>query len=66
MPELSRFYGVVILMYFSDHNPPHFHARYSEYIAEIDINTLEIIKGKLPRRARVLALEWASEHRKEL
>jgi hypothetical protein len=53
-------------MYFSDHNPPHFHACYAEHEAAISIETLEILFGDLPRRARALAIEWASLHRAEL
>ena len=53
-------------MYFGDHNPPHFHAIYQEDTAEYDINTLEVIRGKLPSRAHSLVLEWASLHRVEL
>jgi hypothetical protein len=49
-----------------EHNPPHFHALYAEHEAMIDIRTLEVIEGKLPRRALVLVLEWAVEHRTEL
>jgi len=49
-----------------EHNPPHFHALYAEYEAQIDIQTLEVIEGKLPRRALVMVLEWANEHRAEL
>lgn len=48
MPEISRFYGLVIYIFFNEHNPPHFHAIYNEYEAEIDIQTLEIIAGELP------------------
>jgi hypothetical protein len=66
MPEISRFFGLVIRMYFNDHLPPHFHAEYGEHIAEIGIETLEIIKGELPRRALALVLEWAALHRDEL
>lgn len=53
-------------MYFSDHNPPHFHAEYQGERAEYNIKTLELIDGKLPKRANALILEWASMHRKEL
>lgn len=53
-------------MYFSDHNPPHFHARYGSDKAEYDIQTLEILAGKLPKRAHLLVVEWALEHRNEL
>jgi hypothetical protein len=49
-----------------EHNPPHFHALYAEFEALIDIQTLEVIEGKLPRRALGMVLEWASEHRAEL
>ncbi|MFN6944944.1 MAG: DUF4160 domain-containing protein [Cytophagaceae bacterium] len=50
-------------MYFSDHNPPHFHAQYEQYQAEYDIRSLDIIVGKLPNRAHALVLEWASNHK---
>lgn len=66
MPELCRFYGIIIRMYFMDHNPPHFHAEYQGQRAEFDIRTLELIAGSLPGRARALVLEWASMHRAEL
>ena len=52
MPTLSIFYGIVIRMYFADHSPPHFHALYSGYQAQIDIKTLRVIKGSLPRQAK--------------
>jgi hypothetical protein len=51
MPELSRFYGIVIKMYFGDHTPPHFHAEYAEFEARIAIDTLAVISGDLPARA---------------
>jgi hypothetical protein len=60
------FYGIIIQMFWDDHAPPHFHALYSEYEALINIATLEIIKGTMPRRALALVLEWASQHRTEL
>ena len=66
MPEISRFYGIVIRMYFNDHNPPHFHAAYAEYEARVDINTLTLISGQLPSRALDLVTEWASLHQEEL
>ncbi|MEO6131328.1 MAG: DUF4160 domain-containing protein [Saprospiraceae bacterium] len=66
MPEISRFYGILIKMYFIDHNPPHFHAEYGEFRAEYNIKSLEVIDGKLPGRAHTLVLEWASVHRDEL
>ena len=66
MPEISRFFGIIIRMYFNDHMPPHFHAHYGEHQIEITIETLEILKGKLPNRVLGLVLEWASLHRDEL
>ena len=66
MPEISRFFGIIIRMYFGDHNPPHFHAIYQDDTAEYNILTLEVIRGKIPNRAHSLVLEWASMHRNEL
>ena len=66
MPEISRFFGIIIRMYFNDHVPPHFHADYGEHSIEITIETLEVLKGKLPNRVLGLVLEWASLHRDEL
>jgi len=66
MPEISRFYGIIVKMYYNEHTPPHFHVEYQEFKAEYNINTLEIIKGSLPKRANSLILEWAFEHRQEL
>ena len=66
MPQVSRFFGVVIYMYFNDHTPPHFHAEYGEYEAVYTIETLEILRGKLPRRAHGMVLEWAVLYRDEL
>ena len=66
MPEISRFYGIIIRMYFRDHNPPHFHAEYQESKAEYDIQSLNVIAGEIPKRAHALVLEWASLHRAEL
>ena len=66
MPEISRFFGIVIKMFFSDHSPPHFHAEYSGCEALIMIETLEVLRGNLPRRALALVLEWAAAHRKAL
>lgn len=53
-------------MYYADHNPAHFHARYQEYVIVIDIQSLAVMKGKFPKRALALVLEWANEHRNEL
>jgi hypothetical protein len=66
MPQISNFYGIVIYLYFFDHNPPHFHARYGEYEVLIAISDLSIIKGELPGRAFALVMEWAMIHRSEI
>lgn len=66
MPEISRFFGIVIGMFFTDHAPPHFHVRYGEYKAAIDIRTLAVIEGRLPPRALGLVTEWAALHREAL
>jgi hypothetical protein len=58
MPEVSRFYGIVIRMYFADHFPPHFHAEYGECEALISIEELSVIGGGLPSRAFGLVREW--------
>jgi hypothetical protein len=60
MPEVSRFYGIVIKVFFRDHPPPHFHAVYAEHQALYDIETLEVIEGDLPRTAAKLVVEWAT------
>ena len=66
MPVISSFYGILIQMFWNDHAPPHFHALYAEDEVLIDIRTLEILEGRLPRRAQALVLEWAQDHRAEL
>lgn len=66
MPAISMFYGIVIQMFWKEHPPPHFHALYAEYEMLINIQTLEVVKGFLPRRAMIMVLEWANEHRAEL
>jgi hypothetical protein len=66
MPEIARFYGIVIRMFSNDHPPPHFHADYGSDRALIEINTLAVIAGKLPPRATGLVMEWASQHQDEL
>lgn len=66
MPTISEFFGIVIRMYYDDHNPPHFHVFYGKYEAQVSIDTLEVIKGNLSKRALALVLEWAAEHRNEL
>ncbi len=57
MPSISRFFGIVIYMYYDDHVPPHFHAKYGEYRTQINIETLEILEGELPHRALSLIIE---------
>ncbi len=66
MPEISRFYGIVIKMFFQDHAPPHFHAEYQENEAVFEIETLRIREGELPNKAKLLVVEWAMVHRDEL
>jgi hypothetical protein len=66
MPEICRFLGIVITMYFDEHNPPHFHARYNEYRASVEIMTLNVLSGSIPAKVRGLVEEWAELHRQEL
>jgi len=68
MPVISRFYGIIIKMFFkgSEHNPPHFHAVYGEYLGEFNIQTLEMMEGDLPRNAKNLVVKWAKKHQNEL
>ena len=66
MPEVSRFFGIVIRLHYADHNPPHFHATYQGRTVEVDITTLAVIEGAIPPRALGLVMEWAAEHRPEL
>ena len=66
MPEICRFLGIIITMYFDEHNPPHFHIRYNEYRASMEIQTLNIIAGKLPAKVRGLVEEWTELHESEL
>jgi len=66
MPEISRFFGIVITMYYKEHAPPHFHAKYAGQRAAFSISDLQMIEGRLPRRAISLVLEWAFQHRDEL
>lgn len=66
MPEISRFFGIVIAMFYEDHLPPHFHARYGGSQAIIRIHGLEVLEGSLPPRALGLVMEWAVAHQAEL
>lgn len=66
MPEISRFFGIIIRMYFDEHPPPHFHAIYGNYEAQIGINPIVVLNGNLPARAESMAIEWAALHQEEL
>ena len=66
MPVVTRFYGVIIKLFFGDHSPPHFHVVYGEYNALFSIETLEMIEGDLPNRARKMVIEWATRYQDEL
>ena len=66
MPEISRFYGIIIAMFFDDHNPPHFHAIYNEFRALIDIRTGELLEGELPTKQLKYVQVWADIHKDEL
>lgn len=63
MPRISEFYGILVYMYHLDHAPPHFHAIYGEFEAEIEVATGVVLRGSLPTRARNLVQEWARVHR---
>ncbi|MXW43076.1 MAG: DUF4160 domain-containing protein [Acidimicrobiia bacterium] len=65
MPELCRFYGIVIQMSYGNHPPPHFHAKYGGHETVEDIDNLTVSDGDLPPRANGLVIEWASQHRNE-
>ncbi len=66
MPEICRFFGIVVAMYYNEHQPPHFHAKYGEFRASFSIKDLEIIEGNMPKRVISLILEWAFENRQDL
>ena len=66
VPEISRFFGIVIQMHFRDHQPPHFHARYGRERAWIAIGSNAVLKGSMSPRALALVVEWAAIHRGEL
>jgi hypothetical protein len=66
MPEICRFYGIIIAMFYNEHNPPHFHAKYGSQKVVIDIGSLSVLEGKLPPRALGMVVEWASQHQVEL
>jgi hypothetical protein len=66
MPEISRFFGIIITMNYNDHAPPHFHVRYGEQKALIGIQSLILLQGRLSPRVFGLVMEWASRHQAEL
>jgi hypothetical protein len=66
VPRISEFFGIVIRMNYNHHSPPHFHAQYGEYEAIYEIETIEVLRGRLPRRAHALVVEWTTLHREEL
>ena len=66
MPEISRFFGIVITIYYKEHGLPHFHAKYTGQTGVFSIQDLQLIEGHLPKRVIALVLEWAFEHRDEL
>ena len=66
MPEVCRFFGIVIRMYFDEHNPPHFHAIYGEREAQFGIDPIVVLAGNLSIRATSLVIEWAALHQREL
>ncbi len=65
MPEISRFLGIVIRMFYRDHAPPHFHAYYGDYEIIVEIES-GVIKGKFPKRAMKAVIEWLDLHREDL
>ena len=66
MPEIARFLGITVTMYYDDHEPPHFHVRYGDHRAIIDIETMRLASGSLPPRVYGLVTEWATRYRTEL
>ena len=67
MPEITRFYGIIIKIFFrGEHNPPHIHAIYGEHNGLIDISTLEMLEGDLPPKALQLVREWAKDYQTQL
>ncbi len=66
MPEISRFFGIIIRMYFDEHEPPHFHAIYGKEEAQVGIEPIQLLRGGLPSRASSMVFEWAALHQREL
>ncbi len=66
MPEISRFLGIVISMYYDEHNPPHFHARYGSYKISVQIESGMVMKGFFPKKELRAVLNWQELHKKDL
>jgi len=66
MPEIARFLGMVVAMFYNDHSPPHSHVRYGEHSAAVGIDPPALLEGWLPPRVLGLVLEWATLHRAAL
>ncbi|MBI2857013.1 MAG: DUF4160 domain-containing protein [Chloroflexi bacterium] len=66
MPRISEFYGIIIAMFYNDHDPAHFHVIYGEHMALVGIDHIRMMEGKLPRRALGMVMEWAAAHQSEL
>ena len=66
MPEISRFFGIIITMFYNDHPPPHFHVRYGDQRALVSIESLTTLRGRLTPRVLGLVVEWAAAHQAEL
>ena len=63
MPQISRFFGIIISMYFGDHNPPHFHAKYGNSEVLISLDDFSVIEGNIPQRALSMVIEWFNFYR---
>lgn len=66
MPEISRFYGIIIRMFYDDHAPPHFHAVYGDHEVAVGISPILVLGGRVPNRVKSMVLEWAALHQEEL
>ena len=66
MPTISRFFGIVVTINYSDHPPSHFHVRYAGHRALVSIDGLQVLRGRLPPRVLGLVVEWALQHRPQL
>jgi hypothetical protein len=66
MPEVSRFFGIIIALNYNDHPPPHFHVRYDAQKAIVDIESLRVLEGRLTPRVLGMVIEWAAQHQQDL